>query len=233
MKINGNLIVTKENQKTFKELTEVSGSVDVQEGATFTAPALVKVSGSVYVQEGATFTATALAESGSVYVQEGATFTAPALAGKNNTAFFDKKEHKVINNDGLCFYVTNERTSKGIKIYSGYHNVTIFDSLVQTDSSFVVEKDGFSAHGENLKKAISDLQFKVVSEKLKKEPINAETIITDQYYRIVTGACEFGVKQWRQQNGITQEKITAKELLPILERTNAYGFTQFKKLINF
>ena len=61
-------------------LAEVSGYVDVREGATFTAPVLAK-SGYVDVREGATFTAPVLAEvSGSVYVRKGATFTAPVLA---------------------------------------------------------------------------------------------------------------------------------------------------------
>ena len=36
--------------------------------------------------------------------------------------------------------------------------------------AFVAEKEGFFAHGESVKKAISDLQFKMMSEKLKKEP---------------------------------------------------------------
>ena len=60
-------------------IAEVSGSVDVHQGATFTAPKLAK-SGSVYVYQGATFTAPVLAEvSGYVDVHQGATFTAPKL----------------------------------------------------------------------------------------------------------------------------------------------------------
>jgi len=79
-RITENLVITEQNQNDFEDLTEVSGSVYVRQGATFTAPALTEVSGYVDVQEGATFTAPALTEkSGSVYVQEGATFTAPAL----------------------------------------------------------------------------------------------------------------------------------------------------------
>lgn len=53
-----------------------------------------------------------------------------------------------------------------------------------------------------------------------------------QYYRLLTGACEFGVREWMKDNKI-DEGITAKELLPILERTNAYGLDKFKKLITF
>jgi len=64
----------------FSEVVEFTGSVDVRQGATFTAPKLTKA-GSVDVREGATFTAPELTEvAGSVYVCEGATFTAPVLA---------------------------------------------------------------------------------------------------------------------------------------------------------
>ena len=41
----------------FSEVETFSGSVDVREGATLTAPALAEVSGSVVVREGATLTA--------------------------------------------------------------------------------------------------------------------------------------------------------------------------------
>jgi hypothetical protein len=77
--LSGSFVVAAKHNITAPALTEVSGYVDVQQGATFTAPALAK-SGSVDVQKGATFTAPALVEvSGYVDVQKGATFTAPAL----------------------------------------------------------------------------------------------------------------------------------------------------------
>jgi len=42
-----------------------------------------------------------------------------------------------------------------------------------------------------------------------------------------------GVKSWIQQNNMTKESYKAKDLLPILEKTNAYGYEKFKKLVNF
>ena len=76
---HGDLNISENSKLELPHLAEVTGSVDVQQGATFTAPVLAKT-GSVYVQQGATFTAPVLAEvTGSVYVQQGATFTAPKL----------------------------------------------------------------------------------------------------------------------------------------------------------
>jgi hypothetical protein len=237
---------------TAPALTEVSGYVDVRQGAIFTAPALTK-SGSVYVRQGATFTAPALTKSGYVYVQEGATFTAPALTEvsgyvdvqegatftapaltiNNNIAVIDKKKYDVVRFDCVMFLVENTKTTKGIKIYSGFYQLKISDNKVLWSHGFIAQKDNFTAHGETVKKSIDDLNFKLVSEKLKNEPINADTIITINYYRLITGACELGVKDWMQRNNMVEESYRADELIPILEKTNAYGLERFKKLVNF
>jgi len=113
-------------------------------------------------------------------------------------------------------------------IFNGYNGGAPYLS-----ETVLVEKDGFFAHGETVKKAIEDLQFKIAAETIKKEPIGEDTVITELYYRTVTGACEQGIKNWREENNITVESLTAKELLPILEKTNAYGIEKFKALVNF
>ena len=100
------------------------------------------------------------------------------------------------------------------------------------ETLYIVTKDGYSAHGKTLKQANEDVNFKIESEKLKNEPILKDTIVTVKHYRLITGACEVGVKSWMQENNI-KEGLTAKELLPILERTNAYGVVKFKSLISW
>ena len=106
-------------------------------------------------------------------------------------------------------------------------------TLYKTPFEFIAKKGKFTAHGKTIKKAIEDLQFKVISKKLKNNPIKKDTVITIQYYRLVTGACESGVNQWMQQNNIKKGSYKASELLPLLEKTNAYGLDRFKKLITF
>lgn len=53
------------------------------------------------------------------------------------------------------------------------------------------------------------------------------------YYYLVTGSFNAGISQWINQQGIEVNEITAGELLPILEKTNAYGLSKFKSLITF
>lgn len=57
MKHEGNLIITAENAAQYADITEVTGGLEVREGATLTAPALTEVTGWLDVREGATMTA--------------------------------------------------------------------------------------------------------------------------------------------------------------------------------
>jgi hypothetical protein len=167
----------------------------------------------------------------------------PMLASVGNDSFrcnaslvyikTKKHEFKTKNVDEFCFVIESEKTSKGIKIYSGYNFISMSENVINKQVSFVSEKDGFTAHGETIKKSISDLHFKIVSDTLKKEPIKKETIIDVKYYRLITGACDFGVKNWMKENGMTKESYKAVDLFPILKKTNAYGFEKFKQLITF
>ncbi len=145
-----------------------------------------------------------------------------------------KKEFNVKNIDGYCYVIESEKTSKGIKLYSGYNLQSVNKGVIEKQESYVAEKEGFTAHGETVKKAIGDLQFKMVAEKLKKEPIKKDTMISVNYYRLITGSCELGCKDWVTKNGLSdKEEIRADELLPILEKSNAYGIQKFRQLINW
>jgi len=112
---------------------------------------------------------------------------------------------------------------------------------VHSTKEFYLVTDGKThAHGETLQKAKEDFRFKLIAEKLKSEPILEDTIITIKHYRLLTGACELGVNSWMQsqfnekERAIIIEKgIKAKELLPILVKSNAYGIDRFKKLVKF
>ncbi len=101
------------------------------------------------------------------------------------------------------------------------------------NESYLVIDGKYSAHGETLKKAKEDLFFKINSEKIKNDPIKKDTMITMQYYRTVTGACEQGVRNWMQQNNMTKESYRADELLPILVKTKAYQHNKFVALCRF
>ena len=130
------------------------------------------------------------------------------------------------------FVIESEKTSKGIKIYNGYVLEGFENKSFKKRACYVATKDKFFAHGKSVKKAVTDLQFKLIAEKLQKDPIKSDTVITVQYYRIVTGACELGCKNFIEQHKL-KDSYKAKELLPILEKYNAYGLERIKSLITF
>ena len=113
-------------------------------------------------------------------------------------------------------------------------------SKINSSTAFWMVTDGkfTHAHGETLKEAKESFRFKIESDRIASEPITSETVIKIQHYRIITGACEFGVKNWIEQNipqakraSILKNGIKAKDLLPILEKTDAYGLSRFKALL--
>ena len=135
------------------------------------------------------------------------------------------------NVDGYPFIVYSSKTVKGINIYSGANFDRMKDGEIFKTDRYVAEQGEFTAHGKTLKKAVEDLQFKITAERLKNEPIKADTVITMQHYRAVTGACESGCQDWMEHNCVGDNTITAKELLPLLEKTSAYGRERFGKLM--
>ena len=138
--------------------------------------------------------------------------------------------------NGYCFF--DGILSKVLKV-SIKKEYTIYT----TPFNFVVQKSDYTAHGTTVKKAIQDVEFKIVAEKLKNDPILEDTLFTVKYYRMLTGACDAGCRSWMQNHDIPftvvdgetveKEPIKAKDLLPILEKSEAYGVDKFKSLIKF
>jgi hypothetical protein len=113
-------------------------------------------------------------------------------------------------------------------------------TIYQSPFEYVVQKGDWTAHGKTVKQAIQDLEYKVIAEQLRHDPILETTVITPQYYHIVTGSCNQGIESWINQNfdnnqreSVLESGITAKDLLPILREKNAYGLAQFEKLISW
>jgi CheY-like chemotaxis protein len=142
---------------------------------------------------------------------------------------------------GYCFF--DGMLSKVLKVSKRKEFV-----IYHTSFGYIVKKECFTSHGNTIKKAIIDLNFKIASEKLKNNPIYENTIITVDLYRIVTGACEFGCRDFMTKHNIPFDvknrgasdettlmttELKAKDLFPLLQKDNAYGFEKFKSLVQF
>ena len=145
------------------------------------------------------------------------------------TSDYTKLNNKIISwEDGK--YISADGIFKEVIHRKG--NIFKVKSLNSFKETYLVTNGVFHAHGETLKQAKEDLKFKLISEKLKKDPIKKDTVISMMYYRTITGACELGCKEFIRENNLP-EKIKAFDLLPFLEKSKPYGYEKFKSLINF
>jgi len=220
---NGDVEITKENKdewiKKLKGVTEITGNLSVYSNCDFKA--LTTIGGNLYVYSNCDFKALTTI-GGYLSVSSNSKISAKCLSKINYKIF-----------DNLVFQVESEKTTKGIKIYLGGNIRSIKKNKPTLEKCFVAEKDGFTAHGETIKKAMQDLQFKIISEKLKNKPIKKNTIITPEIYHQITGSCMLGIEQWMKRNNMVVESIKAVDLLPVLKKTNAYGYEKFNSLITF
>jgi hypothetical protein len=144
--------------------------------------------------------------------------------------FLKDLNYKIIDNQ--IFVIESKKTKSDFVVYKGYNIIELKNLIPKKESCYVAEYGNFYAHGITIKKAIDDLNFKILTDKLKHEKINADTIIDAKYYRIITGACEFGVNSFIKSNNL-KKSYRADELFEILNKKNPYGFEKFKQLLNF
>jgi hypothetical protein len=145
--------------------------------------------------------------------------------------------------DGIFCQVDDFKTKT---INGEVYEIRTTHRIGKSDATVIVSKDNFHAHGKDFKTAFADLQFKIQSHKLKSEPITVETLVTVAHYRAITGACNFGCKDFMNRHKlkysihnegehnefIVEEKpVKAKDLLKLLKKDNAYGADRFEKLM--
>lgn len=135
----------------------------------------------------------------------------------------------VKNFDDILTRIDSTKTIGDIKVYFG-DNLS-FGWVNRQKNVFIAEKDGVYAHGSTIKDAIRDLEYK-----LEKRVEFEQTIIdvkksgkiNRKEFRIITGACNFGIDSFIQQNKLDGSKsIEVKKLLPLLR--NRYGYNKIKE----
>ena len=139
---------------------------------------------------------------------------------------------RILKADNQTFVVESTKTKGEVTVHRGFILNSIQNNILNKKDCYLAIQGEYSAHGDTLKQAFSDLEAKINFEKLSKEPIKADTLITIDRYHAATGSCKTGIRNWMEVNGV-KEGLKASELLPILERKQAYGLEIFKKLITF
>jgi len=130
---------------------------------------------------------------------------------------------KYIKVDGIFTEVVNKRG-----------NVYKVKKLNQTKEFYLItDGNGKFSHGDTLKEAKEDLIYKISSnlDKSKYKNLTLQSKLTFEEgieaYRVITGACSFGVKDFVTTNKVKKTSYTVEEIIKLT--SNSYGGSTFKE----
>ena len=220
-----NLIIrTMEDGKKYAHLTKITGDLYIHSSANLDA--LKSVGGDLYIHSSANLDAPKLESVGGyLSIHSGASL----IANKFYTGGYDK--FKVYDNIG-CVTLSSKQKS-GVTILSCRHS-KIKNQKVIGDKFYVAQSGNNNAHGKTIEEALRELQFKIgkrdISE-FKNMPKDSKKT-PDEWafiYRMVTGACQYGVKRFMESKGKLKAQYTLTE---ILEQTKGvYGHEKFMQVV--
>ena len=130
--------------------------------------------------------------------------------------------------DGILSFIKGTRTKGGLKI----HKTIIVGQL---KASFCLEADGVFSHGKTIREAKESLLYKIGDrDKSDYGGWDIKTKITKreaiESYRVITGACESGVRNFVELAGKTKPKYTVKEIIDITK--GQYGNDTYRNFFN-
>jgi hypothetical protein len=225
MKHQGNLTIrTQADADRYSGLTEVSGDLYIYAEAKLDAPKLESVGGDLYIYAEAKLDALK-SVGGDLYINAEAKLDAPKLYSKGFDNF------KVY--DGIACVVISTKTKNGIDVLS-CRQAKIKQQKLIGEKLFVAKKGSITAHAADLKTALEELTFKLGDrnvDQYKNMPKHTRKSPEDWafIYRMVTGACQYGTKQFMEAKGKLKRTYTLAEILT--ETKGAYGHDKFQSVV--
>ena len=135
-----------------------------------------------------------------------------------NTMIYFKKNEEPIYKEIKDFKIIDNQTviinsTKQFNEYTIYSVKNIKDYFNDVDKPFKIVSKEFNnktyyAHCEEIKKGIEDINFKIARQNsslsdIAKNIKEKNDVINWYDYRLITGACEFGTKDWLSRNNYT------------------------------
>ena len=205
-------------------LTSVGGYLYIYSSAKLDAPALTSVGGYLYINGSAKLDALT-GVGGYLYIYSKGSLTANRLY----TGCYDK--FKVI--DGIGCVVLSEKRQGDVTVLMCRHS-KIKKQKVVGEKFYVAQKGGDNAHGKTIAEAVQELQFKIGPRDVSQyrnmprdtEKSPAEWAIV---YRMVTGACQMGVKAFMESRGTLKKTYSLNEILDATK--GAYGHERFSDVV--
>ena len=128
--------------------------------------------------------------------------------------------------DGILSRVIDTKVLKsGVKVYR-------LEVVGKTSISYCIESDGVYSHGETIKEARESLLYKIGErDKSEYEGWTLDKRITKRQaiesYRVITGACEYGVRCFVEGQGKLKLKYSVREIIGLTK--GQYGNLEYEK----
>ncbi|TXG86461.1 MAG: hypothetical protein E6R13_00385 [Spirochaetes bacterium] len=122
------------------------------------------------------------------------------------------------------------------EVLSKKGNVYKVKKLKNEKEFFVVgDGNGNFSHGDTIKEAKKDLIFKITNRpKEDFKDLKLESVLNFkeaiECYRVITGACSFGTKDFVKTNGIEEKNYSINEIIKLTE--GYYGNETFKRFFS-
>ncbi|WIL01335.1 ribonuclease inhibitor [Riemerella phage vB_RanS_CRP6] len=131
--------------------------------------------------------------------------------------------HKISMIDGIATIIRKKKKVDDFNVFEG----SFFNTKRKC---YVAQKDSFFAHGDTIREAVEDVNFKFLQENANVDDIVTEILktqkITVSQFRLITGACKAGCENFLKSNGIKTTEMSLDKALTILE--GQYGWDKIK-----
>ena len=145
------------------------------------------------------------------------------------------KDFKIIDNQTVII-----NSTKQFNEYTIYSVKNIKDYFNDVDKPFKIVSKEFNnktyyVHCEEIKKGIEDINFKIARQNsslsdIAKNIKEKNDVINWYDYRLITGACEFGTKDWLSRNNYTtDDTMNISEFYERYKEEQPYGFNKFEE----
>ena len=150
------------------------------------------------------------------------------LRSKISVQIFDAKITRgYVCADGILEKLLSRKALDGVEIFKT-------KAIGSSKTRFVVKRGSTFSHGETVKEAMDDLQYKISDrDTTKYQKWTLETVATKPdmiaAYRKITGACASGVKSFIESRAIG-DSITVKDAVEIT--VDSYGHNIFRRFFH-
>ena len=209
--VGGSIYISGAGITSLPDNLTVGGSLDISGTGITSLPDNLTVGGYLDISgTGITSLPDNLTVGGSIYIT-GTGITDTSIINKNAPQILFWKNGKYVLIDGIFAEVI--RKQNGVfKLKKPNSNKVFF---------CVTDGNGRYAHGDTVQEAKEDLLYKLSSDDQKEQYKNISldsTLTFDEcirFYRVMTGACAFGVKNFIESNNIERRSYTVHEILKI------------------